>query len=148
MVLTVAQNGTKQGNYPLTPNQEQLLYALLTSRTKAEAARKSGTPHRTMYNWFADPRFKSAYRAARLAVFDEAVAVLETNARKAAQVMADQLDPETWQGVKRSSALVKAAARLLDLAFKAHDSVTVLEELAELSAVIDAFKAGAGPWLS
>ena len=85
------------------------------------------------------------YRKARRETFDDALAVLETSARNAALTMADQLDPERWRGCKRSSILVNAAARLLDRAFKAQDSVKILEELEELGAVIDALKAGAGP---
>ena len=51
---------------------EQLIWALLNSDTKEEAARKSGTPRNTMYRWLRDPAFQEALRKAGRAAFDEA----------------------------------------------------------------------------
>jgi hypothetical protein len=75
----------------LDPKQEQLIYSLLHSKTKGEAARKAGIPHATMYRWFCDPQFLAAYREARRDLFDDALAVLEKGAAQAAQSLVDEL---------------------------------------------------------
>jgi len=46
----------------IDPKQEQLIWALLNSSTKEEAARKAGVPHATMHRWLAhDEAFKAAF---------------------------------------------------------------------------------------
>jgi hypothetical protein len=58
--------------FDLTPAQEQLILALLRSKTKRTAALSAGVPLRTMYNWLANPSFQAALRTARRKVFEEA----------------------------------------------------------------------------
>lgn len=41
----------------MTPNKEKLLVALLTSRTKKEAAAAAGISDRTMRSYFEDKEF-------------------------------------------------------------------------------------------
>src|SRR5215471_3018173 len=126
---------------PLEPKQEQLIFALLHERTKADAAAAAGVPKRTMYWWFRDARFKAAYQAALRDAFDESIAVLFKSAAKAALALVDELDSSTATG---KFSVIAAASRILDLAFKAHTAVAVEEELEELRMVIAALKL-AGP---
>ena len=76
-------------NLPLNNNEEKLLYALLRSRKKNEAAGKCGKSMSTVYRALADPRFMAAYRAARRAMFDEAMSTLERNADDSALVLVE-----------------------------------------------------------
>ena len=136
----------KRQNTPLLePRQEQLILALLLTRTKEEACVATGIGHTTMYRWFAKPHFMAAYRAARLAVFDEGMAVLEKTFRGAAQTLADQIDDTRWKSIKRSPILVSAAGKLLANAFKARTSIGMEEEVAGLRAIIEALEAGQQP---
>jgi hypothetical protein len=127
----------------LDPKREQLIFALMREKTKAAAARAAGIEQRTMYRWLADPEFKEALRAARRAVFDDALFVLEKGAVKAAQALVDAL--ELLDVENQPFVLIMAATRVLDRAFKAQDSIAVEEELAKLRAVVDAVKAGQTP---
>ena len=45
----------------MTHKKERLLAALLTSRTKKEAAKAAGISERTMCTYFDDPEFRAAY---------------------------------------------------------------------------------------
>lgn len=48
----------------MTHKKERLLAALLTSRTKKEAAKAAGISERTMRTYFDDPEFRAAYKQA------------------------------------------------------------------------------------
>src|SRR5262245_41385427 len=113
---------------PLDPQQEQLIFALLHSRTKADAAAAAGIPKRTMYRWFNDPVFKAAYQAALRDAFGEAIAVLSKKAAAAALALVDEFDPSLQTG---KFSVIAAASRVLDKAFKAQTAVAVEEELEE-----------------
>ena len=135
----MAQNKDPRG---LRPKQEQLIYALLRAKTKKEASRMSGIPHRTMYRWLADPRFIAELRAARRQVFDDALFCLERNALMAAQRLADEIGETTGEATGEYSR-IRAATCLLDRAFKAQGVIAVEEELAEVRANMARLKAGA-----
>src|ERR1043166_7685819 len=114
---------------------EQLIFALLKYRTKGEAAAAAGINAATMYRWFRNPKFMAAYRSARREMFDEALAVLQKGARKAAQRLVDETDDET--ATLQPQNKIKAANRVLAHAFRAHDAILIEEELAELREVIN-----------
>ena len=56
----------------MTPNKEKLLAALLTSRTKKEAAAAAGISDRTMRSYFEDKEFCQRYREAFAGVIEDA----------------------------------------------------------------------------
>ena len=56
----------------MTPNKEKLLAALLTSRSKKEAAAAAGIAERTMRTYFEDPEFCQRYREAFAGVIEDA----------------------------------------------------------------------------
>src|SRR5262245_41824055 len=103
----------------LEPKQEQLIFALLQHKTRVQAARAAGISRATMYRWFADPVFMAAYRAARRAVFDDGLAVLERNAEPAAQALVDEFGKDRTG----SFAVILAARCVLDRAFKAQEAI-------------------------
>jgi hypothetical protein len=49
----------------LSRKQQRCITALLGCRINAEAAQTAGVSERTLYNWFHDPAFMEAFRAAR-----------------------------------------------------------------------------------
>lgn len=126
----------------LDPKQDQLILSLLHAETKEEAADRAGIARSTMYRWFGDPRFLAAYRAARRQLFDDALAMLEKTACKAVQALAQELDEAKATG---SFAVIAAASRILDKAFKAQSAIAVEEELSNLRTVMAALKAGQPP---
>ena len=56
----------------MTPNEERALSALLTSKTKLEAAEKAGITDRTMRRYFENPEFCQRYREAFAGVVQDA----------------------------------------------------------------------------
>ena len=125
---------------PLNNNEEKLIYALLRSRKKHEAAGSCGQSVSTMYRALADPRFMGMYRAARRAMFDEAMATLEKNADDSAIVLAD-LAADTEE---ESTVRLGAAKAVLANAFKARNSVGMEEEVAGLREIIEALEDALG----
>jgi hypothetical protein len=124
---------------PVELQQEQLIYALLRFKKKAEAARAADVPPRTMYNWLAEPEFAAAYRAARREQFDAALAVLERHSAEAAQLLANQI------GSENEFVAGAAATRLLDRAFQAQDSIALAAEMTHLRATVEKLKAIKAP---
>lgn len=112
----------------LTPEQEKLIAALLTEKTKRAAAKKVYVSENTMYRWFRDPVFKTAYRAARRISFEDAIAIIEVAAPEAAQVLARGLGKKA----KINSDKIKLALAVIDRAFAAHQHIGIEIELDRL----------------
>lgn len=66
---------------------EAAIAALLSEPTVEKAAEKAGVGYRTLKGWLADPAFASAYRAARAAVLDEALAALTRCSSEAVEAL-------------------------------------------------------------
>lgn len=56
----------------MTPSEERALSALLTSKTKLEAAEKAGITDRTLRRYFENPEFCQRVREAFVAVSQDA----------------------------------------------------------------------------
>lgn len=112
----------------MTPNKEKLLAALLTSRTKKEAAIMAGISDRTMRSYFEDPEFCRRYREA----FAE---VVQNATRRAQQLLEPALS--TLQTIMEdeeipAQARVNAAKIALDYAVRLTDQNDLAERLAAL----------------
>jgi hypothetical protein len=125
--------------------QDQAIFALLRSKSKVAASRASGIALRTIFRWLADPDFMVRLRAARRAVFDDALFALERNAEAAANRLADEMEPGSCSGIKRAPNLISAAKGLLDRAFKAQGVIAVEEEMAEVRITLAKHMAGEEP---
>jgi len=130
---------SNEGDFELEPRQEQLIFALLKSDTKADAARMAGIPLRTMYHWFNCRGFMRAYRKALREEFSNAVDLLQRKAVKAVQVLADEMDEST---ASLEPTIVSAARSFLDRAFKAQDTIRTEEELADLREIVEQARSG------
>src|ERR687885_2119307 len=100
----------------LTPKQDALIAALLTSPTIQDAARTVGVSETTAHRWLrTDEGFTAAYLKARREALGQAVARLQQLSSGAvavlANVAADKQAP--------ASSRVAAATKILELAIKA-----------------------------
>lgn len=112
----------------MTPNKEKLLAALLTSRTKKEAAAAAGISDRTMRSYFEDKEFCQRYREAFAGVVQDAT-------RRAQQLLEPALS--TLQTVMEdeeipAQARITAARSIIDYSLKLTEQADILEQLREL----------------
>lgn len=112
----------------MTPNEERALSALLTSKTKLEAAEKAGITDRTMRRYFENPEFCQRYREAFAGVVQDAT-------RRAQQLLEPALS--TLQTVMEdeeipAQARITAARSIIDYSLKLTEQADILEQLREL----------------
>lgn len=112
----------------MTPNEERALSALLTSKTKLEAAEKAGITDRTMRRYFENPEFCQRYREAFAGVVQDAT-------RRAQQLLEPALS--TLQTVMEdeeipAQARIAAAKSIIDYSLKLTEQADILEQLREL----------------
>jgi hypothetical protein len=110
----------------LTRKQEQAIAALLSEVTIERAAAKIGVACRTLKNWLKRPDFAASYRAARRAVTDESILVLQKSSLSAAIALNRNLDCGN-PGVE-----VRAALGLFAVVQKADELNDLANQLAEL----------------
>ena len=112
----------------MTPNEERALSALLTSKTKLEAAEKAGITDRTMRRYFENPEFCQRYREAFAGVVQDAT-------RRAQQLLEPALS--TLQTVMEDEEIpaqvrIAAAKSIIDYSLKLTEQADILEQLREL----------------
>lgn len=112
----------------MTPNEDRALSALLTSKTKLEAAEKAGITDRTMRRYFENPEFCQRYREAFAGVVQDAT-------RRAQQLLEPALS--TLQTVMEdeeipAQARITAAKSIIDYSLKLTEQADILEQLREL----------------
>lgn len=112
----------------MTPSEERALSALLTSKSKKEAAQKAGITERTMRRYFENPEFCKRYREAFAQVVQDAT-------RQAQQLLAPALS--TLESVMAdedipAAARVNAAKIALDYAVRLTDQNDLAERLTAL----------------
>lgn len=112
----------------MTPNEERALSALLTSKTKLDAAEKAGITDRTMRRYFENPEFCQRYREAFAGVVQDAT-------RRAQQLLEPALS--TLQTVMEdeeipAQARITAAKSIIDYSLKLTEQADILEQLREL----------------
>lgn len=112
----------------MTPNEERALSALLTSKTKLEAAEKAGITDRTMRRYFENLEFCQRYREAFAGVVQDAT-------RRAQQLLEPALS--TLQTVMEdeeipAQARITAAKSIIDYSLKLTEQADILEQLREL----------------
>ena len=112
----------------MTPSEERALSALITSKSKKEAAQKAGITERTMRRDFESPEFCKRYREAFAQVVQDAT-------RQAQQLLAPALS--TLESVMAdedipAAARVNAAKIALDYAVRLTDQNDLVERLTAL----------------
>lgn len=109
----------------MTHKKERLLAALLTSRTKKEAAKAAGISERTMRTYFDDPEFRAAYKQAAAGIMGSATRQLQQNLTAAI----DRLGKIVADDEESSITQVSAARTLLDYALRFSEFNDILREL-------------------
>lgn len=112
----------------MTPNKEKLLAALLTSKTKKEAAAAAGIAYRTMLSYFEDPEFCRRYREAFANVVQDATRQAQQLLDPALSTLREIMEDEELPAAAR----VNAAKIALDYAARLTDQNDLAERLAAL----------------
>lgn len=112
----------------MTPNKEKLLAALLTSRSKKEAAAAAGIAERTMRTYFEDPEFCQRYREAFARVIEDATRQAQALLMPALSTLETVMTDEEINPAAR----VNAAKIALDYAVRLTDQNDLAERLAAL----------------
>lgn len=116
----------------MTPRQQKALAALLSTSSKAAAARAAGISDRTLRDYLADPTFQAAYKKA----FGDMV---EDATRQAQQAIAPALS--TLRDVVEDSSegaqfRISAARSILEYSLKLTEQNDILSQLQGLEEVV------------
>lgn len=115
-------------NDTLSRNQERVISILLSEPTLTAAAKKAGVTELTLYRWFKQADFATAYREACRQVVDTAIGSLQAACAEAVDtlrvIMADVQAP--------ASSRVTAARTVLEMAFKAVELEDIEERVSAL----------------
>ena len=112
----------------MTPNKEKLLAALLTSRSKKEAAAAAGIAERTMRTYFEDPEFCQRYREAFAGVIEDATRQAQALLMPALSTLQTVMEDEEIPAQAR----ITAAKSIIDYSLKLTEQTDILEQLREL----------------
>ena len=113
----------------MTPNKEKLLAALLTSRSKKEAAAAAGIAERTMRTYFEDPEFCQRYREAFAGVIEDATRQAQALLMPALSTLQTVMEDEEIPAQAR----ITAAKSIIDYSLKLTEQTDILEQLRELA---------------
>lgn len=98
----------------MSPNKEKAIAALLTSKTKLEAARIAGVSESMIYKYFKDPEFKKRYQEALADIVRDAAKQAQQFLSPALQTLKDVMDNEESPVFAR----ISAARTILECALK------------------------------
>jgi hypothetical protein len=112
----------------LTPKQDRLVSALLTSGTVRAACRKAKVSERAYRRWRDQPEFRAALDAARREALKEAVGRLHGLAAPACRTLRRALRAE------RDADAIKAALGILDRAIRGAELLDIVQRVEALEA--------------
>lgn len=112
----------------MTSNEERALSALLTSKTKLEAAEKAGITDRTMRRYFENPEFCQRYREAFAGVIEDATRQAQALLMPALSTLQTVMEDEEIPAQAR----ITAAKSIIDYSLKLTEQADILEQLREL----------------
>jgi hypothetical protein len=123
----------------LTARQERTIVALLSSATQAEAAAKVGIGVATLGRWLRTEPFRSAYREARRAVVEHAVARLQQATGRAVDVLEELLTSQ------HAPTKARAALGILTHAHRGSELIDLMERLEQLESILAERTTHGGP---
>lgn len=112
----------------MTPRQQKALAALLTSPSKAAAAKAAGIAPRTLRDYLADPEFQAAYRDA----FGNMVEDATRQAQQAISPALSTLREIVEDREEDAQARISAARAILSHGIKLTETTDILNRLQEL----------------
>ena len=111
----------------MTTSKEKALAALLTSKTRKEAAEKAGISYRTIRVYLQDAEFLAEYRQRKGEIIDDAARRLTNAMQKAIDVLENATD-----GKKVKDAALKASRLVLEYSAR---FITISDIMARLDAM-------------
>lgn len=117
----------------MTPRQQKALAALLTSPSKAAAAKAAGIAPRTLRDYLADPEFQAAYRDA----FGNMVEDATRQAQQAISPALSTLREIVEDREEDAQARISAARAILSHGLKLIETTDILNRLQELETAIE-----------
>lgn len=120
----------------MTPTKERALQALLTQRTKAEAATAAGISPRTLRVYLQDPEFQRAYNAAFSGLMEEATKQAQRSLSPAISTLREIVEDEDQPATAR----ISAARSLLEYGLRLVEVSDILARLDKLE------QSEAGDW--
>lgn len=111
----------------MTTSKEKALAALLTSKTRKEAAEKAGISYRTIRVYLQDAEFLAEYRQRKGEIIDDAARRLTNAMQKAIDVLENATD-----GKKVKDAALKASKLVLEYSAR---FITISDIMARLDAM-------------
>jgi hypothetical protein len=114
----------------LTPRQERMIIALLSSGTQAEAAAKAGIGVATLGRWLRTEPFRAAYREARRAVVEHAVARLQQATGRAVDALEELL------ASAHPPTKARAALGIMVHALRGSELIDLMERLEQLERLL------------
>ena len=109
----------------MTPAKEKALAALLTNRTKQEAAQAAGIAPRTLRDYLADSEFQAAYAKAFKNLVTDATREAQATLSPAICVLRSIMEDEE----ESSSGRIAAARTLLEYGLRLTEFNDILQEL-------------------
>ena len=109
----------------MTTNQQRALTALLTCRTRRDAARAAGLDPRTVRRYFEDAEFVAAYKRELSGLIDDAAA----QAKRALSPALGVLQEITEDAAQPASARISAARCILEYGLRLTEIADILQEL-------------------
>ncbi len=111
----------------MTTSKEKALAALLTSKTRKEAAEKAGISYRTIRVYLQDAEFLAEYRQRKGEIIDDAARRLTNAMQKAIDVLENATD-----GKRVKDAALKASKLVLEYSAR---FITISDIMARLDAM-------------
>ena len=122
----------------MTPRQQKALAALLTSPSKAAAAKAAGIAPRTLRDYLADPEFQAAYRDA----FGNMVEDATRQAQQAISPSLSTLREIVEDREEDAQARISAARAILSHGIKLTETTDILNRLQELETAMEGGRDG------
>ncbi len=122
----------EKGVIELTPKQNKVLAALLTSPSKAAAAQAAGISPRTLRDYLADPVFQAEYRRAFAGLVEDATRQVQQAISPALSTLREIVE----SGDENAQARILAARTILEYSMKLTEQTDILVRLEELEGQI------------
>lgn len=116
----------------MTPRKERALQALLTARTREEAAKEAGIGVSTLRMYLHDPEFRDRYKSAMDDQLREASRRAQSGALKALEVLEDVVSKAEGTGHR-----LQAARTLLEYSVKLAEVSDFMERIEALERKCD-----------
>lgn len=116
----------------MTPSKERALQALLTHRTKAEAAEKAGISPRTLRTYLQDQEFMTRYREAFTGILEDATREAQRSISPAIFTLKEIMEDSDGQAQAR----IQASRSILEYAVKLTEQLDVMGRMEELEQIV------------